>query len=152
MAILGCFSQMPVLMRERDLWVKPANRCESNRASDSAEIPIGCLLLGQGEQFAVAVPFQEAIESLHEAFALIGIAAGDVLKVGAEKDQAAGTALAFGGGDAGLGAPDLAFEVVALASLGILQLFFPCLEILFQGLLAGQKLLKFFLWLHSCRW
>ena len=54
--------------------------------------------------------------------------------------------------DAGLGAPDLAFEVVALASLGILKLFFPCLELLVQGLLAGHQLLKFFLWLHSCRW
>ena len=51
---------------------------------------------------------------------LLGIVAGDMLQVGAHEDQAAGAALAFGGGDAGLGAPDLAFEVVALASLGIL--------------------------------
>ena len=138
MAILGCFSQMPVLMRERDLWVKPANRCESNRASHSAEIPIGCLLRGQGEQFAVAVPFQEAIESLHEAFALIGIAAGDVLKVGAEKDQAAGAALAFGGGDAGLGALDLAFEGFSPLTLGVQQLFFAFLKLLFQGFLPVE--------------
>ena len=30
--------------------------------------------------------------------------------------------------------------------------FFSLLQFLFQGLLAGQKLLKFFLWPHSCRW
>ena len=51
---------------------------------------------------------------------LVGIGLSDMLEVGADKDQAAGAALAFGGGDAGLGAPDLAFEVVALTSLGIL--------------------------------
>ena len=33
-----------------------------------------------------------------------------MIEVGAHEDQAAGAALAFGGGNAGLGAPDLAFE------------------------------------------
>ena len=43
-----------------------------------------------------------------------------MLEVGAQEDQAAGAALALGGGDAGLGALDLAFEGVfpeALARL-----------------------------------
>ena len=35
-----------------------------------------------------------------------------MLEVGAQEDQAAGAALALGGGDAGLGALDLAFEGV----------------------------------------
>ena len=47
-----------------------------------------------------------------------------MLEVGTHEDQAAGAALAFGGGDAGLSAPDLFLQVVALASLGILKLFF----------------------------
>ena len=47
-----------------------------------------------------------------------------MLQIGAHEDQAAGAALAFGGGDAGLGAPNLFLQVVALASLGILKLFF----------------------------
>ena len=55
---------------------------------------------------------------------LSGSSAGDVLQVGAHEDQAAGAALAFGGGDAGLSAPNLFLQVVALASLGILKLFF----------------------------
>ena len=33
-----------------------------------------------------------------------------MLQIAPHEDQAAGAALAFGGGDAGLGAPDLAFE------------------------------------------
>ena len=36
---------------------------------------------------------------------LVGIGLSDMLEVGADKDQAAGAALAFGGGDAELGAP-----------------------------------------------
>ena len=47
-----------------------------------------------------------------------------MLQVGAHENQAAGAALAFGGGDAGLSAPNLFLQVVALASLGILKLFF----------------------------
>ena len=72
-----------------------------------------------------------------------------MLEVGAHEDQAAGATLAFGGGDPGLGAPDLAFQVVALALLGLQQLFFPCLELLLKQLLAIQELLEFFLRLHS---
>ena len=47
-----------------------------------------------------------------------------MLQVGADEDQAAGAALAFSDGDAGLSAPNLFLQVVALASLGILKLFF----------------------------
>ena len=79
---------------------------------------------------------------------LAGIVAGDVLKVGAHEDQAAGAVLAFDGSDSRLGAPDLAFEVVALAALCFQEFFFPGFKLLFEGLLPGQKLLEFFLWLH----
>ena len=44
----------------------------------------------QVKQFPVAVPFQEFVEFLHEAFAGVGISLGDVLKVGAHEDQTAG--------------------------------------------------------------
>ena len=54
----------------------------------------------------------------------MGIGLGDVLDVGADENQAAGAALAFGGGDAGLGAPDLAFEDFFPVALGFQQLFF----------------------------
>ena len=74
---------------------------------------------GQIEEFPIAVPFQEYRKSLHEAISLAGIVAGDVLEVGAPEDQTAGAALAFGGGNAGLGAPDLAFEGVLPEALGI---------------------------------
>ena len=40
--------------------------------------------------------------------------------VGADENQAAGTALAVVGADPGLRAPDLFLKVIALASLGIL--------------------------------
>ena len=83
----------------------------------------------QIEQGAVPRPLQETIESFHEAISLTGIVAGEVLEVGAHEDQAACAALAFGRGDPGLGAPDLAFEVVALALLGLAAA-------LFSGLLA----------------
>ena len=75
-----------------------------------------------------------------------------MLEVGTHEDQAAGAALAFGGGDAGLGALDLAFEGFFPEALSFQKLFFLFLQFLVQGLLAGQKLLEFFLWLHSCRW
>ena len=81
-----------------------------------------------------------------------GIVAGDVLKVGAHEDQAAGAVLAFDGSDSRLGAPDLAFEVVALAALCFQEFFFPGFKLLFEGLLPGQKLLEFFLWIHRRRW
>ena len=38
------------------------------------------------EQFAVPIPFQEAIESLHKAVLAVGIGLGDVLHVGADQD------------------------------------------------------------------
>ena len=47
-----------------------------------------------------------------------------MLEVGAQEDQAAGAALTVGGADPGLGAPDLFLQIGALASLGILKLFF----------------------------
>ena len=81
-----------------------------------------------------------------------GIGLGEVFHVGAHEDQAAGAAFTVSGGDAGLGAADLAFEVIALAALGILELFFARLQLLLQGLLAGQQLLEFFLRPHGCRW
>ena len=63
---------------------------------------LGCILLvRQIKQFAVPIPFQEAIESLHKAVLTVGIGLGDVLHVGADEDQATGAALAFAGGDTG---------------------------------------------------
>ena len=59
--------------------------------------------------------------------------------------------LAFGGGDAGLGAPDLAFEGVFPNALGFQEFFFPFLQFLVQGLLAFQQLVEFFLWIHGLR-
>ena len=103
----------------------------------------------QIEQGAVPGPLQEAIQILPEMVEPGWIVAGEVLQVRTEKDQAAGAALAFGRGDPGLGAPDLAFEVVALALLGLQQLFFPCFELLLKQLLAIQELLEFFLRLHG---
>ena len=47
------------------------------------------------EQFAVLIPFQKAIESLHKAVLAVGIGLGDVLHVGADKDQTAGMELAI---------------------------------------------------------
>ena len=106
----------------------------------------------QVEQGPVLGPLQKAIEIFPESLSPGGIVAGEVLKVGAHEDQAACAALAFGGRDPRLGAQDLAFEVVALASLGLQQLFFPCFELPLEGLLAIQELLEFFLWLHGDRW
>ena len=61
---------------------------------------------------------------MREAIPLAGILAGDVFQVGAQEDQAAGALFAFGGTEAGLSTADLLLQIVALASLGILQLFF----------------------------
>ena len=74
----------------------------------------------QTEQFAVPFPFQKAIESLHEAGLAVGIGLGDVFHVGTDENQASGAALAVGGADPGLSAPDLFLKVISLASLGIL--------------------------------
>ena len=75
-----------------------------------------------------------------------------MLQVGAHEDQAAGAALAFGGGNPGLGALDLAFEGFFPTALGFQELFFPLLKLLFEGLFPFQELLEFFLWLHRRRW
>ena len=64
----------------------------------------------------------------------------------AEQDQAACAALAGGGGEAGLGAADLAGEGGALSALGLLERFFLRCEFLREGCLPGQELLQFFLW------
>ena len=72
-------------------------------------------------------PFQEYIKPLHEAGLEVGIGLGDVLHVGADEDQTAGAALAFGGGDAGLGAADMALESFFSEALGFEQLFFSLL-------------------------
>ena len=74
-----------------------------------------------------------------------------VLDVGADEDQAAGAALAVGGGDARLSAADLAGEGVALAALGLLQLFLLSREFLLQGFLPGEQVFEFFLRLHRMR-
>ena len=59
-----------------------------------------------------------------------------MLEVGAQEDQAAGAALALGGGDAGLGALDLAFEGCLFPeALGFQEFFFSLLQFLVQGLL-----------------
>ena len=65
--------------------------------------------------------------------------------------RAAGAALALGGGDAGLGALDLAFEGFFPETLGFQEFFFSLLEFLVQGLLAFQQLVKFLLWIHRFR-
>ena len=62
-----------------------------------------------------------------------------MFQVGTHEDQAAGAALAFGGGDAGLSAPNLFLQVVALASLGILKLFFSSLLAPGSGPLGGPE-------------
>ena len=77
-------------------------------------------LEGQVEQFAVPVPFQKAIEFLHETGLAVGITLDDVFHVGTDENQASGAALAVVGADPCLRAPDLFLKVIALASLGIL--------------------------------
>ena len=106
---------------------------------------------GQSKEFTVTVAFQEAIEFFQETGLALRVSLGDMLQVAAQEDQAAGAAFALGGGDPGLGASDLFLQVGALAALGMLQLFFLGLQLLLQGLLPGQKLIEFFLWVHSGR-
>ena len=80
-----------------------------------------------------------------------GSSLGDVFQVAPHEDQAAGAAFAFGGGDAGLGAPDLAFEDFFPVALGFQQLFFPLPKLLLEGFLPFQQPLEFFLWVHRSR-
>ena len=67
---------------------------------------------------------EEAIESLHELGYGRRVALTHAVNVGADQDQAAGAALAVGGGDTRLGVADLAGEGVALAALSLLERFF----------------------------
>ena len=53
-----------------------------------------------------------------------GVPVGFFLDDRADENQAAGAALAFGGGNAGLGSLDLALEGFFPAALGFDQLFF----------------------------
>ena len=62
------------------------------------------------EQGPVLVALEEAIEALHEPGVRRRVGLRGVLDVGADQDQAASAALAVGGGEAGLGAADLAGE------------------------------------------
>ena len=82
------------------------------------------MIAGRIEQGPVLVALEEAIEPLQEPVVLGGVSLRAVLDVGADEDQATGAALTVGGGDARLGAADLAGEGVALAALRLLQLVF----------------------------
>ena len=86
------------------------------------------------EQCPVPVVLQGLIEARHDFRLQCGIGVHAAVEVGADQDQAAGAAFAVGGGDAGLGAADLACEGIALAALGFLERFFLRLEFLLQGL------------------
>ena len=67
----------------------------------------------------------------------VGLA--DAVDVGAEQDQTAGAALAVGGGEAGLGAADLAGEGVTLAALGLLERLFLRREFSLEGRLPASS-------------
>ena len=73
------------------------------------------------EQCPVLVALEELIEALPEPRHGYRVGLADAVDVGADQDQAAGAALAVGGGEAGLGAADLAGEGVPLAALGLLE-------------------------------
>ena len=105
----------------------------------------------QVEQCPVLVALEELIKALHEPGPVHRVGLADAVDVGADQDQAAGAALAVGGGDPRLGAANLACEGVALASLGLLERFFLRREFVLEGLLPSQELLKFVLWLHPER-
>ena len=94
---------------------------------------------------------RKLIEALHEPGHGRRVGLADAVDVGADQDQAAGAALAVGGGEAGLGAADLAGEGGALAALGLLERLFLRREFLLEGRLPSQQLLKFVLWLHPDR-
>ena len=80
-----------------------------------------------------------------------GVGLRAVLDVGANEDQAAGAALAVGGGEARLGAADLTGEGLALAALRLLQFFLLGREFLLQGVLPAEQLFEFCLRLHGVR-
>ena len=62
------------------------------------------------------VALEELIKALPEPGHGRRVGLADAVDVGADQDQAAGGALSVGGGDAGLGATDLAGKGVALAA------------------------------------
>ena len=105
----------------------------------------------QGEQGPILVALEELIEAIHEPGHGHRVGLADAVDVGTDQDQAAGASLAVDGGDARLGASDLAGEGVALAVLGLIQHFFLSRELFLEGHLLGQQLLKFVLWLHQPR-
>ena len=111
----------------------------------------GIRVRGEVEQCPVLVALEEAGESLHEPVVLGGVGLADAVDVGADQDQAAGAALAVGGGEAGLGAADLAGEGVALSAFGLLERLFLRREFSLDGRLPRQQLLKFFLSVHPGR-
>ena len=111
------------------------------RPPAGARIGTGCSGLRvrvEIEQGPVLVALEEAREPVHKLVVLGGVGLRTVLDVGAHENQAAGAALAVGGGDAGLGAADLAGEGCALAALGLLERFFLRREFLFEGRLPRQ--------------
>ena len=93
----------------------------------------------QVKQCPVLVALQEAIEPFHEPGHGRRVGLADVVDVGADQDQAAGAVLAVGGGEARLGAADLAGEGVALAALSLLERFFLRREFLLEGRLPGYS-------------
>ena len=102
---------------------------------------LGWLEIGlwrQVEQFTVLGAIQVLFERLFEPVFDLGVNLDLALDDRADEDQPAGTALAFGGGDAGLGTADLAFEGFFPDALSFQEFFFPLLEFLVQGLLAFQ--------------
>ena len=105
----------------------------------------------QVEQCPVLVALEELIEALYEPRHGRRVGLANAVDVGADQDQAAGAALAVGGGEAGLGAADLACEGGALAVLGLLERLFLRRKFLLEGRLPCQELLQFVLWLHRCR-
>ena len=112
---------------------------------------VAVLTWGEVEQGPVLVALEELIEALHEPGHGHRVGLADAVDVGADQDQAACAALAVGGGEAGLGAADLAGEGGALAALGLLERCFLRREFLLEGGLPLKELLQFVLWLHPCR-
>ena len=76
------------------------------------------------EQGPVLVALEELIKALHEPGHGRRVGLADTVDVGADQNQAAGAALAVGGGEAGLGAADLAGEGGALTALSLLERLF----------------------------
>ena len=96
-------------------------------------VPLFILLVrGQIEQRAVLGALQSLVEGLLEPEPGAGVPVGLVLDDRADEDQLAGALLAFAGGDAVLGAPDLIFEGALFLALEGDKLFFTLAEALLQ--------------------